>query len=91
MEQVLDGGMQRVQTATAIGTFMRILDNCTSECDAAVAITNEMHSGAGMSYSQLTTALQKLAKENPGNRNLERKRSGFYKRFHSVITKLRFW
>ena len=87
-------GMQRVQSATATGTFMRILDNCTNECDAAIAITNEMHemqSGAGMSYSQMTTALQKLANENPGNRNQDRKRSGFYKRFHSLIAKLRWW
>ena len=42
---------------------MRILDNCTYECDAAVAIANEMYEmqkGAGMSESQTTTALQKL-------------------------------
>ena len=87
-------GMRRVQEATAIGTFMRILDNCTHECDAAVAISKEIHemqSGAGMSCSQTTTALQKLANQNPGNRNQERKRSGFYKRFHAVIAKLRFW
>ena len=85
-------GMQRVQAATATSTFMRIIDNCTHECDAAIAITNEMHemqNGAGMSYSQMTSALQKLANENPGNRNQERKRSGF--RFHTVISKLRFW
>ena len=66
--------MQRVQSATATGTFMRILDNCTHECDVAIAITNEMHemqSGAGMSYSQTTTALQKLANQNPCNRNQE--------------------
>ena len=66
--------MKRVQSATATGTFMRILDNCTHECDVAIAITNEMHemqSGAGMSYSQTTTALQKLANQNPCNRNQE--------------------
>ena len=87
-------GMRRVQSATATGTFMRVLDNCTYEYDAAVAVTSEMYEmqcGAGMSCSQTTQALQKLANQNPGNRNQERKRSGFYKRLHAVIAKLRFW
>ena len=57
--------MKRVQSATATGTFMRILDNCTHECDVAIAITNEMHE------MQTTTALHKLANQNPCNRNQE--------------------
>ena len=36
-------GMRRVQTATATGTFMRILDNCTNESDAAIAISKELY------------------------------------------------
>ena len=70
------------------------IDNCTYEYDAAVAVASEMYEmqcGAGMSCSQTTQALQKLANQNPGNRNQERKRSGFYKRLHAVIAKLRFW
>ena len=88
--------MRRVQSATATGTFMRILDNCTFEFDAAISITKEIHVhemqlGARMSESQTTTALQKLAKQNPEKPHQERKRSGFYKRFHTIIAKLRFW
>ena len=52
----------------------------------------------GMSESQTTTALQKLAKQNPEKPHQERKRSGFtlvlhwfYKRFYIIIAKLRFW
>ena len=87
-------GMRRVQSATATGTFMRILDNCTFEYDAAISITKEIHEmqlGARMSESQTTKALQKLAKQNPEKPHQERKRSGFYKRFHTIIAKLRFW
>ena len=86
------GGTARYATAT--GTFMRILDNCTFEFDAAISITKEIHEmqlGARMSESQTTTALQKLAKQNPEKPHQERKRSGFYKRFHTIIAKLRFW
>ena len=50
-----------------------------------------MQLGARMSESQTTTALQKLAKQNPEKPHQERKRSGFYKRFHTIIAKLRFW
>ena len=67
---------------------MRILDNCTYECDAAVAIANEMYEmqkGAGMSESQMTTALQKLVGKNLKNPYQERKRSGFYTRFHAIV------
>eukprot|EP01048_Picozoa_sp_COSAG05_P013187 COSAG05_NODE_1381_length_5021_cov_35.312068_4_plen_77_part_00 len=72
--------MRRVQFATTTGTFMRILDNCTFEYDVAISITKEIHEmqcGARMSESQTTTALQKLAKQNPEKPHQERKRSGF--------------
>ena len=86
--------MRRVLSATATGTFMRILDNCTYECDAAIAIANEiyeMQKGAGMSESQTTAALQKLVGKNLENPHQERKRSGFYTRFHAIVAKLRRW
>ena len=54
--------MVDLQVATAAGTFMRIVDNCTFE-DAALAIATEMYKmeeGAGMSKRQTVTALQKL-------------------------------
>ena len=81
-------GMRRVLSATTTGTFMRVLDNCTYECDATVAIANEMYEmqkGAGMSESQMTTALQKLVGKNLENPYQERKRSGFYTRFHAIV------
>ena len=84
--------MRRVQSATTIGTFMRILDNCTYESDAAVAIADEiyeMQKGAGMSESQTTAALQKLVGKNLENPHQERKRSGFYTRFYAIVAKLR--
>ena len=54
-------GMVDLQVATAAGTFMRIVDNCTFEADAALAIASEMHEmeeGAGMSKRHTMTALQ---------------------------------
>jgi len=87
-------GMVDLQVATAAGTFMRIVDNCTFEADAALAIASEMHEmeeGAGMSKRQTMTALQKLGgnKNNDPARTL--KRHGFLKRFRDIIETLRFW
>ena len=87
-------GMVDLQVATAAGTFMRIVDNCTFEADAALAIASEMHEmeeGAGMSKRQTMTALQKLG----GNKNTDPartlKRQGFLKRYRDIIETLRFW
>ena len=51
----------------------------------------EMQKGAGMSESQTTAALQKLVGKNLENPHQERKRSGFYTRFHAIVDKLRRW
>ena len=77
--------------AIATGTFMRILDNCTYECGAAIAISNGMYEmQKGMSESQTTTTLQKLVGKNLENPHQERKRSGFYaRRFYAIVAKLR--
>ena len=73
---------------------MRIVENCTFEADAALAIASEMQEmeeGAGMSKRQTMTALQKLGgnKNNDPARTL--KRQGFLKRFRDIIETLRFW
>ena len=81
-------------SAIATGTFMRILDNCTYECGAAIAIANGMYEmyemQKGMSESQTTTTLQKLVGKNLENPYQERKRSGFYaRRLYAIVAKLR--
>eukprot|EP01048_Picozoa_sp_COSAG05_P000757 COSAG05_NODE_23_length_31591_cov_92.542995_10_plen_140_part_00 len=83
-----------VQVATAAGTFMRIVDNCTFEADAALAIATEMYEmeeGAGMSRWQTMTALQKLWGNKPMEPARTLKRQGFLKRYLNSIKTLRFW
>jgi len=87
-------GMVDLQVATAAGTFMRIVDNCTFEADAALAIATEMHEmeeGAGMSRRQTMTALQKLGGNKPMEPTRTLKRQGFLTRFLHIIETLRYW
>ena len=86
--------MVDLQVATAAGTFMRIVDNCTFEADAALAIATEMYEmeeGVGMSRWQTMTALQKLWGNKPMEPARTLKRQGFLKRFRDIIETLRFW
>ena len=59
-------GMVDLQVATAAGTFMRIVDNCTFEADAALAIASEMHEmedgSENFSVGELACHLQMLGR-----------------------------
>ena len=73
---------------------MRIVDNCTFEADAALAIVSEMHEmeeGAGMSKRQTMEALQNLGGDKPTDPMQALKRQGFLKRVLEIIETLRFW